>query len=304
MNIAPLLLASLAVTSGDSVHVPVAPSESLRVVIAGSGAPVVLIPSPFGAAFGYRHVVEGLTGRGMQAIVIEPLGSGGSSRPKDADYSLTAQAQRIAAVLDTLHVDSAIVVAHSLGASIAWRLAYSRPDLVRGLISIEGGVAESATSDGFRRLMRFAPLLKIVGRGAVRPRFIREMKAASADTAWIDEAVLEGYTAGAMADFGATLDAYRAMSRSHEPEVLADRLQDVSAPVLLLLGAAQHSGAPDTTEIALLERRLPNVITERIPDAGHYIQEERPDAVLAAIVQLANGAAERVVSARSSTPTP
>src|SRR5689334_22877601 len=119
-------------------EVPVAPAESLFVETAGRGDPVVIIPGLFGAAFGFRKLVPLLAASGYRAIVIEPLGIGSSGRPEKANYSLTAQADRIAAVLDSLHVVSAWLIAHSIGGSEAFRLAYRRPDLVRGLVSIEG----------------------------------------------------------------------------------------------------------------------------------------------------------------------
>src|SRR6266513_2652236 len=113
--------------------VPVAPAESLSVEITGRGDPVVLIPGLFGSAFGCRKVVPLLVGAGYRTIVIEPLGVGASGRPEKANYSLTAQADRIAAALDSLRVRNALVLAHSIGGSEAFRLAYRRPDLVRAL---------------------------------------------------------------------------------------------------------------------------------------------------------------------------
>src|SRR2546430_1194984 len=121
--------------------VPVAPAESLSVETAGRGAPVVLIPGLFGSAFGFRKLVPLLVGAGYRTIVIEPLGVGASARPEKANYSLTAQADRIAAVLDSLHVRNALVLAHSIGGSEAFRLSYRRPDLVPGLFLVRGGPA-------------------------------------------------------------------------------------------------------------------------------------------------------------------
>src|SRR5258705_427397 len=95
--------------------VPVAPAESLSVETTGRGDPVVLIPGLFGSAFGFRKLVPLLVDAGYRTIVIEPLGVGASARPEKANYSLTAQADRIAAVLDSLHVRSALVLAHSIG---------------------------------------------------------------------------------------------------------------------------------------------------------------------------------------------
>jgi pimeloyl-ACP methyl ester carboxylesterase len=110
--------------------IPVAAGEILRTTSVGSGRPVVLIPGLFGAAFGYRKIVGPLAELGYRAIVIEPLGFGWSSHPRRANYSLSAQTTRMAAVLDSLGIDHALIVAHSTGASIALRLAYQRPDLV------------------------------------------------------------------------------------------------------------------------------------------------------------------------------
>ena len=157
------LLAVLLADSTHSVEVPLAPAESLHVEIRGAGEPVVLIPGLFGSAFAFRTLVPLLTERGYRTIVIEPLGIGASTRPPKADYSLTAQANRLAAVLDTLHVRQALVVGHSVGGSEAFRLAYLRPDLVRALISLEGGPAETAVTPAFKRAMRFAPWIKLLG---------------------------------------------------------------------------------------------------------------------------------------------
>jgi len=52
-------------------------------------------------------------------------------------------------VLDSLNAGPVLVLAHSLGAAIAFRLAIDRPDLVRGIVSLEGGPTEEATTPTF-----------------------------------------------------------------------------------------------------------------------------------------------------------
>src|SRR5438128_2882142 len=152
-----LLTVLLLADTSRAFSMTLAPAESLWVTVEGAGDPVVLIPGLFGSAFGYRRVLPGLVDAGYRTIVIEPLGIGTSARPEHADYSLTAQADRVAAALDRLGVGDAIVVAHSVGAAIAYRLAYRRPDLVRGVVSLDGGPAEAATTRGFRRAIQLAP---------------------------------------------------------------------------------------------------------------------------------------------------
>src|SRR5687768_7124358 len=142
--------------ASDSLRVSVATAESIAVTISGSdsGPPLVLIPGLFGSDFGFRKVVPPLNAAGYRTIVIEPLGVGASSRPERADYSLAAQADRLGRVLDSLDVDNAIVVAHALGAAIGLRLAYRRPDLVRGLVALDGGPSEAAVTPTFKKMLR------------------------------------------------------------------------------------------------------------------------------------------------------
>ena len=274
----------------DTIHTfPVALSgpESLTVTVSGAGDPVVLVPGLFGSAFGYRKLIPLLTDAGYRAIVVEPLAIGTSARPEHADYSLTAQADRIAAALDQLGVRRAIVIAHSLGASMAYRMAYRRPDLVRGIVSIDGGPAERAATRAFRRAMELAPWIKLFGginrvRRKIHAQLIRE----SVDTTWVSDSVVDGYTRGAARDFDATLRAFVTMAQRREPERLRPHLPDIHCPVRLLVGAARHDGGISETEVTALAEALPAFAVDSIPGVGHFIQEERPEVVLRAVAQV------------------
>jgi len=277
------LALALAVSTTRTLRVPVGANETLTVQMVGAGAPVVMIPGLFGSAYTFRNVLPLLTAAGYEVIIIEPLAMGTSSRPGRSDYSLSAQAARIAAVLDTLHLQGAVVVGHSLGASIAYRLALRRPDLVLGIVSLEGGPSEAAATPGFRRAMSLAPLIRLAGSGFIRGRIHRSLIEASGDTTWVSDEVIAEYTAGATADLGATLRAYIRMGEAREPERLAPRLGELRCQVRLLLGAAPHNGGPGEQEQQLMQQAIPDFRTERVPGAGHYLQEERPDVVVAAV---------------------
>src|SRR5262249_23388487 len=269
-------------------RVSVARAESLHVSVTGHGQPVVLIPGLFGSSFGFRNVVPGLTAAGYRVIVIEPLGIGSSARPKDGDYSLTAQTDRIAAVLDTLRIHDAIVVAHAVGASMAYRLAYRRPDLVGGIVSLEGGAAEAATTSSFRRAMKFAPWIKWFGGiSRIRSKIRSGLVAASGDTSWVTDSVVAAYTAGAAADLDGTLMAFLRMAQAHERERLAPHLGEIHCPVRLLVGTAQHEGGMPAGELQELRAGLSSLSIENVPGSGLYIYEEQPQAVVAAVKQVA-----------------
>lgn len=290
------LITALATDSAHSLTIPVAPKESLHVVAAGpdAGTPVVLIPGFFGSAFTFRKVTPRLNEAGYRTLVIEPLGIGGSSRPEKGDYSLTAQARRIGAVLDSLGVPKAVVLAHSNGGSIAMRLALHRPGLVLGLVSIEGGPTESAVTPSFRSALRFAPWIKLFGGvKLIRWKIRHLLLDSSGDKSWVTDDVVTGYTAPAAVNLSATLKAYLAMAASPEPEKLAPRLGAITCPVRLLVGGAKHDGDVGARELVLLQRTLPDFTIDSVPGAGHFLQEERPDVVVESI--------EHVVGSRGSS---
>ena len=284
-----LVLASLPLCAALAQAPPAAPhellvavsaAESLRVTTAGTGESVVLVPGLFGSAFGYRRLLVLLPAMGYRVVVIEPLGIGGSPRPRGADYSLTAQAERIATVLDHLGEGPAVVVGHSLGVSLALRLAVHHPERVRAVVALDGGPAEAAGTPGLRKAMRYAPWIKWLGGvKRIRPRMRKDLLAASGDGSWVTDAVMDGYTAGAAADLDGTLLAFLAMAESRERERLGPRLAEVRCPVRLVLGTAAHEGGVEAKQVDLMRERLADFAVDSIAGAGQYLFEEQPEAV-------------------------
>jgi len=295
-----LLVAGLASgvgTSGDSLsarNITVAAGEVVHVMSTGTGTPVVLVPGLFGGAFGYRKLVAPLEERGYRVIIVEPLGTGTSAYPKGVDYSLTAQADRIASVLDTLAIRDALVVAHSVGVSMALRLTYRRPDLVRGLLAIDGGPVEAAATPGLQHAMKFSMFLKLfMGQGTLRKKVRRGMIENSGDTTWVSDSVVRGYTVGPGENLHRTIDALHGMAKSREPEFLRNHLAQIRVPVLLLIGRAPHGTSVTPEEVTQLKNEIRNFAVDSIPGSGQFIHEEQPQVVVAAVSALDNEAVRR-----------
>ena len=298
-----LTLALIAAPLDSAVvrDIQVAPGEILRTTTVGAGQSLVFIPGIFGAAFGYRMLTRPLVERGYRVIVVEPLGYGWSSHPKAADYSFTAQTGRVGHALDSLGVSGALVVAQSSGAAIAFRLAVARPDLVRALLSIDGGPAESAATPGMRRAFKFGGgLVKFaMDESKLRHDVRREIIRNSGDTTWVTDAVIRGYTAGQTADMGGSIDAFQRMSKSKEERSLADRLHECSMPVRLLVGTVPHPAEITDDQRELLGAKLRDFRTDSVAGSGQYIQEEQPQAVMAAVARLAAAAGPASLAAPS-----
>ena len=287
----------------------VVPLECLQVTVEGAGPDVVLVPGLFGSSFGFRRLVPLLVDAGHRTVVIEPLGVGFSSRPAEADYSFSAQARRISTVLDRMGVKRAVLVSHSVGTAMALRLALLDPERVGAIVSIEGGPVEEVTTPGFRRAMRLAPLLKLLGPGRVIKGRVRGMlQSRSGDPSWVTDAVVDGYSAGPARDLDATLDAFSRMARAREPEALRPRLSEVRCPVWLLLGQAPHEGGPTDAEIATFRSGLQHFTLSNVPGAGNFIFEEAPQAIVRIVQEMTTTAGRAALEGYSSDsahpPTP
>ncbi len=285
-----LTLARLASPLDSAVvrDIEVAPGETLRTTSIGRGESIVLIPGMFGAAFGYRSIMGPLVDRGYRCIVVEPLGYGWSSHPKKADYSFAAQTERVGEALDSLGVTRALLVAQSSGSSIAFRLAVARPTLVRGVLSIDGGPSESASTPGMRKAFKlgsFAAKL-VMNESKLRHDVRREIVRNSGDTTWITGPVIRQYTAGHTKDISGAIDAFESMSKSKEPASLKDRLHQFTGPVRLLVGKVEHPAEIPDEQRRLLLERLKDFAADTVPGSGQYIHEEQPDVVVEAVAKL------------------
>jgi pimeloyl-ACP methyl ester carboxylesterase len=132
-----------------------------------------------------------------------------------------------------------------------------------------------------------APWIKLLGGMKLIRRKIRNLLlASSGDSSWVTDDVVDGYTAGASRNLNGTLRAYLAMAGSREPEPLAPHLAEIRCPVVLLAGGVPHPGGVGVAETALLARSLRAFLLDSVIGAGHFIYEEQPAVVAAAVVQL------------------
>ena len=76
-------------------------------------------------------------GTDHRAVALDLRGHGDSPVAPDGDYSINAFAGDVAALIESLAVQPAVVVGHSLGGVITCALAASRPDLVACAVMVD-----------------------------------------------------------------------------------------------------------------------------------------------------------------------
>ena len=125
----------LALPSRDlSLHAVVATPEGPG----GDAAPLVLFCHGFpGLSYSFRHQLPVVAAAGYRAVALDMKGYGRSDRPLALEaYQANVVADDLAAALDALGADQAVVVGHDFGAKAAFGLARRHPGRVRALVSL------------------------------------------------------------------------------------------------------------------------------------------------------------------------
>ena len=200
-----------------------------------------------------------------RALLVDLLGFGFSGRPAAFSYSLEAHAETVARLIEHLGLRGCHLVGHSFGGSVAVVLAANRPDLIGGLI-----VAESNLD------LEDATLSRMIADQT------EEAYVAAGHTALVAQAEGWAIQDTVMASFPGTLRAAdpQAMHRS-ATALAAGSLRELffglTLPRTYLFGA---STLPHAHEALLRASGVPMVV---IPDAGHAMMGENPDAVARAV---------------------
>jgi pimeloyl-ACP methyl ester carboxylesterase len=241
----------------------------LRVFEGGDGPPLLLLHGFGGAAWNFTELAQLLTGR---RLVIPDLPGHGGSRPLPAP-SMAAFADVVAGLLD----EPAGVLGHSMGGTVALRLADRHPELVRGLVlAAPAGISSSTRSSTV--LIGLAGIVKparIAGRRVDRiarsrrlTRFVfGPLEVANSDA--LSERAVHGFLRGSLTHTDA-LGAGLALARD-DPRPSLDRIR---CPALVLHGGRDRQvPLADAFEYA---RRL-RAPLRVIADCGHLLIGERPD---------------------------
>jgi pimeloyl-ACP methyl ester carboxylesterase len=254
----------------------------LRYYVGGEGTPLILVHGLAGAAANWTLLVPALATR-HRLLVPDLPGHGGSS-PLASAPTLNPFADAVAELARREDMLPAPVVGHSMGGVIALRLALRRPDAVRAVV-----LAAAAGISTVERRARLAFSLVSVTkparlfaphRGAIaRSRLLRAAVFGYwevSDTAAFSPLAVESFLSGPAIHTDVETAGW-ALLRD-DPRADLDRL---SCPRLLLWGARDHMiPVGDGIEYA---RRL-NAPLRVIPDCGHLLIGERPDACADAIL--------------------
>jgi pimeloyl-ACP methyl ester carboxylesterase len=262
----------------------------LAVAEAGEGEPVVLLHGFPELAHSWRHQLPALAAAGFHAVAPDLRGYGDSDRPPHVDdYAVPKLVGDVAGLIEALGHESAHVVGHDWGGSIAWTLAARAPERVRSLAIVNGphpvASAEARQHAEQRQKAWYMLLFQFAGVAEAWLanddfRNLREFVFETAPPSAFPPEDQEVFLAALRREgaLTAALNYYRANIPPASWLRPPPALPPVTAPTLIVWGMADPYMAAEVLERSAAQAAGPLRI-ERLPDVGHWIQQEAPDVV-------------------------
>jgi pimeloyl-ACP methyl ester carboxylesterase len=244
----------------------------------GSGPPLILTHGYSSTSDMWRGQIEALS-KNRKLVLWDMRGHGQSDYPEDPKaYSEALTVADIAALLDAIGADSAIVGGLSLGGYMSLAFYRAHPERVRALIIIDTGPGfkkDDAREAWNKRALDTAD------------RFEREglavLKSASRERSSVSHRDALGLARAA-----------RGMLTQRDARVI-EILPDIKVPSLIVVGA---DDTPFLAASDYMAAKIPGARKVVIAEAGHAVNLDQPQAFIAAVLPFLDGLPRVTAAAR------
>jgi len=267
----------------------------------GDGHPIVLLHGFPEIAYSWRHQVPALFDAGYRVISYDQRGFGQSSKPDDVKaYGLGNLVGDLVGLLDRLGIETATVVGHDWGSIVAWTAAVTHPDRIDRVVSLNvpyrGACVGFPTTEFLRSRLseRFGYVLMFQEEGVAEAGFAEDPER------WL----MGFYTGGAGAAYTITDEDFSVYLRAFKDggitgpvnwyrniDANAERYaSEIDAPITqpTLMIAADDDPVLPVSLVDGMDRWIDDLETVVVEGAGHWIQQARPEAVNAALIDWLN----------------
>ena len=251
----------------------------------GDGTPVLLLHGNPAWSFLYRKVIKQLRGS-CRLIAPDLPGFGMSDHPPNYGYTPQEHAEWVNALVDHLNLGSFILEVQDWGGPIGMSVAVKRPDSVKGLViantfcwKVDDIVWRIFSAIFGSALGRYLVLQRDILNARMLPSMFIHENSKSPD-------VLSAYRAPfptPESRKGIYIFAKSLMKSGDWLSMVQSKLSALEGkPVELLFGMKD----PFFGKEYITERwrdQFPDANVVRVPDAGHFLEEDAPDHIVAAI---------------------
>jgi pimeloyl-ACP methyl ester carboxylesterase len=242
----------------------------------GSGIPIVFVHEFAGDVRSYELQMR-YFGQRYRCIAFNARGYPPSDVPADGKYSQERARDDIRAVLDALHIDKAHIVGLSMGGFAALHFGFAYPERARSLVVAGCGYGAqpdkraqfAAEAEAAAKQFEQQTMAKAAEGYALGPTRVQFQNKDPRGWQEFATQLAEHSTEGA----ARTMRGVQARRPSLFD--LVDKMKEMSTPTLVMTGDEDW---PCLEPALLMKRMIPTAALVVMPNAGHTINLEDPDA--------------------------
>jgi pimeloyl-ACP methyl ester carboxylesterase len=263
--------------------------ETMHVMESGQGFPVLMLHGNPTWGFLYRRVMESLSGEEIRCIAPDLIGLGFSSKPGEmSQHTLENHARWLGSLIDQLDLEGLVFVGQDWGGPIGLRALADRAHLLKGLVILNTAIAPPKPDfkpTAFHKFSQMPVVSSIVFRVLGFPQGILHRTQGNPVSISGNTAKAYQYPLRKFKDNAAPLALARMVPNSMtHPSV--EPLKKCQAMAESFKGPAEIAWGDKDPILGRAFKRvhamLPNAGVTRT-QAGHFLQEEVPDEIAAAI---------------------
>ena len=258
----------------------------MHVVDEGAGPPVLLLHGEPTSSYLWRNLIPPLVANGYRAIAPDLIGFGRSDKPTDVGwYTYDRHVESVGELVHALGLSGITLVVHDWGGPIGLRFAVEHEELVDRLVILDTGIGGGRPpSDAW---LRFRDAVRRLGPAVDPARLVESGTVGGlsdeARAAYGEPFPTPESKAGVLA-FPDLVPAEPDHPNTAPMNRVRDALRSWRKPTLVVWGA----------DDAALPPALAHAFAELIPGAGepvvlaaagHFLQEDRPDELAAALLR-------------------
>ena len=260
---------------------------ALHYVDQGQGLPVVMLHGNPTWSYLYRNIIMGLTGK-CRTIVPDYPGFGFSQHPPDYGYTPPEHAQWVKALIEHLGVDSYVLVVQDWGGPIGFSIAVDHPEKVAGIVLCNSWCWPPMLNARIFSYIMGGPLGKYLH---LRHNFFARVMipAGIYHREFKTETLLKAYT-DPFPTPASRMGTYvfpRQIRKAHKwLKAIENKLHVLSKTPVEMVWAMKDPAFGKESYIKKWRTYFPNAPVDRVALASHYVQEDSPERIVAAVERL------------------
>lgn len=284
---------------------------NIHYLIAGEGAPLVLVHGWPTSSYLWRNVIP-LLAKQRKVIALDLPGYGRSDKPLDVTYNHNYHAKILGDFIDSLGIKKTALAVHDVGGPIGLLWAIRNQERLERLMILDtifypdgcGRLFYSSNISFPKRylttlfyLISPSPFLLKLILLSVHTRGLRKfvfspfgiariLKMGIHNKEKVPKELISAYQSPFNVEQGRQILAKAWLDlRNEELKEIIPKLSTLKVPVLILYGENDIVLPTLAAEMRRLKNDLPDAQIVSIPNCGHYLQEDQPEAVARHMVE-------------------